>query len=75
MESQAYCLCDHYGDGLVAHFRGVVSHAYIHDGGSLDLLADEIRPRLIYQLSEDRGISVYQLLNSLIDIQYHIAIK
>lgn len=75
MQSQAYCLCEHLEDGLIAHFRGVVSHEYIHDGGSLDLLVDEIRPRLVYQLSEDHGLSIYQLLNKLKDIQYHIAIK
>ncbi len=75
MQAQAYCLCDHLENGYIAHFRGTLSQAYIHEGGSLDLLADEIRPKLIYQLSEDRGMSVYEILSQLKDIQYHIAIK
>lgn len=75
MSSQAYCICNHIDDGLVAHFRGVISHDYIHTGGSLDLLADEVRPRLIYQLSKDYDMSVYKLLTKLVDIQYHIAIR
>lgn len=75
MDSQAYCICNHLDDGLIAHFRGIISHDYIHSGGSLDLLADELRPRLVYQLSIDQNMSVYQLLTKLVDIQYHIAIR
>lgn len=75
MDSQAYCICNHHDDGLIAHFRGIISHDYIHSGGSLDLLADEVRPRLVYQLSKDHNMSVYQLLTKLVDIQYHIAIR
>jgi hypothetical protein len=75
MEEQAYCLCDHLDGCCVVHFRGVLDQDYLHDGGSLDLLADEIRPRLLYQLADDRGISVFQLLSRLKDIQYHIAIR
>jgi hypothetical protein len=75
MENQAYCLCEHNDGCCIAHFRGTLSGEYLQDGGSLDLLADEIRPRLLYQLAEDNGISVFKLLQGLKDIQYHIAIK
>jgi hypothetical protein len=75
MQEQAYCLCDHLDGCCIAHFRGVLNQEYLHEGGSLDLLADEIRPKLLYQLAEDRGISVFQLLSRMKDVQYHIAIK
>ncbi len=75
MQAQSYCLCEHHNGCCIAHFRGTLPKDYLEDGGSLDLLADEIRPRLLYQLAEDKGMSVFKLLTSLKDIQYHIAIK
>ncbi len=75
MHDQSYCLCEHHDGCCIAHFRGTVPKEYLDDEGSLDLLADEIRPRLLYQLAADNGMSVFKLLTRLKDIQYHIAIK
>lgn len=75
MSEQAYCLCEHLDGCCVAHFHGTLSKEYLQDGGTLDLLADEIRPRLLYQLAEDRDMSIFKLLTGLKDIRYHISIK
>jgi hypothetical protein len=75
MSEQGYCLCDHLDGCYIAYFRGTLSKDYLQDGGSLDLLTDEIRPRLLYQLAEDNDMSVFKLLSGLKDIQYHISIK
>jgi len=73
LQAQAYSLCPHE-NGFIAQFRALIPQHIDFDAETIDHLVDEIRPSLLFQICEDTGMSIVQVINRIHDIQYHFAL-